>query len=208
VSDGHLDPWIVLDHASSLIALAQLEGCFGTTTGRIFSFILVVISCSAPPPSGVDGDLSLGGGFISLATSVRILIVDDFEPWRHFLCSFLQQYPAWQIICQASDGLEAIEKSRELQPDLILLDIGLPKLNGIEAARQIHRIASHSRILFFSENCCLDVVREALRVGGCGYVVKSDAAHDLLAAMEAVIANKQFVGSRFSACDFTQHPEA
>jgi len=130
---------------------------------------------------------------------VRILIVDDCEPWRRFLCSFLQQDPAWQIICEASDGLEAIEKSRELQPNLILLDIGLPKLNGIEAARQIHRIVPCSKILFLSENCCPDVVREALSLGGRGYVVKSDAASDLVAALEAVIANKQFVGRRFLA---------
>ena len=143
-----------------------------------------------------------------MAASVRILIVDDFEPWRRLLFFFLQRYPTWQIICEASDGLEAIEKSRELHPDLILLDIGLPKLNGIEAARHIRKIAPCSRILFLSENCCPDVVREALRAGGCGYVVKSDAAHDLMAAMEAVIDDKQFVGSRFSGYDLTAQPEA
>jgi DNA-binding NarL/FixJ family response regulator len=131
-----------------------------------------------------------------LATAVRILIVDDFEPWRRFFRSFLQQDPTWQIICEASDGLEAIDKSRELQPDLIVLDIGLPKLNGIEAARQIHRIAPCSRILFFSENCCPEVVQEALRVGGSGYVVKSDAAHDLLAALKAVMQDQLFISSR------------
>lgn len=134
---------------------------------------------------------------------VRILIVDDSEPWRHSLCSFLQHNPVWQIICEASDGLEAIEKSRELHPDLILLDIGLPKLNGIEAARQIRTVAPGSRILFLSENCCPEVVWEALHVGGCGYVVKSDAGSDLAAALEAVIANKRFVGRRFLAHDLS-----
>lgn len=128
---------------------------------------------------------------------VRILIVDDFEPWRQFLRSFVQQNPAWHIVSEASDGLEAIEKSRELQPDILVLDIGLPKLNGIEAARRIQKIAPNTKILFFSENCCADVVREAFRVGGRGYVVKSDAIDDLSAALEAVIANQQFVGSRF-----------
>jgi DNA-binding NarL/FixJ family response regulator len=134
---------------------------------------------------------------------VRILIVDDFEPWRRTLCSLLKEYPAWQVICEASDGLEAIEKSRELQPDLILLDIGLPGLNGIEAAQQIRIIAPCSRILFFSENCCPDTVREALRIGGHGYVVKSDAASDLIPALQAVMANKQFVGRRFRPQDLS-----
>jgi DNA-binding NarL/FixJ family response regulator len=140
---------------------------------------------------------------LSVAASVRILIVDDFEPWRRLLFFLLQQNPAWQIICEASDGLAAIEKTRELQPDLILLDIGLPKLNGIEAARQIRTIAPRSRILFLSENCRPAVVREALNVGRSGYVVKSDAASELFVAMEAVIANKQFVGRRFLALELS-----
>ncbi|MGB8886546.1 MAG: response regulator transcription factor [Candidatus Korobacteraceae bacterium] len=134
------------------------------------------------------------------AASVRILVVDDFEPWRRCLCSFLQKNPAWQIICEASDGLEAVEKSRELQPDLILLDVGLPTLNGIEAAKQIRKVSPRSKIVFLSENTCLEVVREALRVGGYGYVVKSDAAGDLVLALDAAIANQQFVGRRFLAC--------
>ena len=139
-----------------------------------------------------------------MAASVRILIVDDFEPWRRLLFFFLQQSPAWQIICEASDGLEAIEKTRELQPDLILMDIGLPKLNGIEAARQIRKIAPRSRILFLSENCSPEVVRAAFSAGGHGYVVKSDAAQDLLAAIQAVIGDKQFVGGRFSTQDLSR----
>jgi len=142
----------------------------------------------------------------SSSVSVRILVVDDFEPWRRFLSIFVQQNPAWQIICEASDGLEAIEKSRELQPDLILLDVGLPTLNGIEAAKQIRQVSPCSRVLFLSENTCPDVMREALRVGGCGYVVKSDASGDLVAALEAVIANKRFVGRRFVACDLSDQP--
>jgi DNA-binding NarL/FixJ family response regulator len=128
---------------------------------------------------------------------VRILIVDDYEPWRRFLYSFLQQNPAWQIVSEASDGLEAVEKSLELQPDLILLDIGLPELNGIEAARQIRKRAPTSRILFLTENSEPEIVREAFRAGGTGYVVKSDAGSELAGALEAVIANGQFVGRRF-----------
>jgi DNA-binding NarL/FixJ family response regulator len=130
--------------------------------------------------------------------SIRILIVDDYEPWRRTVFAMLQEYPHWQVICEASDGVEAVEKSKELQPDLVLLDVGLPRLNGIEAARQIYQIAPATKILFVSENLCPEVVQEALCIGARGYVVKSDAGHDLLAAVEAVIADKRFVSSRFA----------
>ncbi len=139
-----------------------------------------------------------------MATAMRILVVDDFEPWRRFLCRFLQECPGCQVICEASDGLQAIEKSRELQPDLILLDINLPKLNGIEVARQIRQLAPCSRILFCSENCCPEIVREAFRAGGRGYVVKSDAVHDLLPALDVVLQNRRFIGSRFASSQFPE----
>ncbi len=129
---------------------------------------------------------------------VRILIVDDCEPWRRMVLTLLQEYTNWQVICEASDGVEAVQKSEELQPDLILLDIGLPGLNGIEAARQICEIAPRSKILFLSENLCPAVVRAALCMGGHGYVAKSDAAHGLLAAAEVVTGDKQSVSSRFA----------
>lgn len=136
---------------------------------------------------------------------VRILVVDDFEPWRRFVSRFLQQNPAWQIICEASDGLKAIEESRRLQPDMILLDVGLPLLNGIEAAKQILKESPGTKILFLSENTSPDVVREALRVGGLGYVVKSDANRDLMAALEAVVVNERFVGGRFADLQTAGH---
>jgi DNA-binding NarL/FixJ family response regulator len=129
---------------------------------------------------------------------VRILIVDDCEAWRRMVITTFRELSDWQIIGEASDGLEAVRKSAELQPDLIVLDIGLPELNGIAAARKIREISPRSRILFLSENSCPDVVREAFRVGAAAYVVKSDAARDLLIAVEAVIGNKQFVNSRFA----------
>jgi DNA-binding NarL/FixJ family response regulator len=114
------------------------------------------------------------------------------------LFTLLQEYPGWQVICEASDGIEAVQKSEELQPDLILLDVGLPRLNGIEAARQIGEIAPRSKILFLSENLCPAVVQAALCIGARGYVAKCDAAHDLMAAMEAVLGDQQFVSRRFT----------
>jgi DNA-binding NarL/FixJ family response regulator len=111
----------------------------------------------------------------------------------------LQDHPVFQIVGEAADGLHAIQKSEGLQPDVVLLDIGLPKLNGIEVARQLCAIAPESKILFVSENQCPAVVQEALRGSGCarGYVVKSDAGRDLLPALEAVIQDEQFVSPEF-----------
>jgi DNA-binding NarL/FixJ family response regulator len=106
----------------------------------------------------------------------------------------LGRFPDWQVVCEASDGLAAIEKAQELKPDLILLDIGLPKLNGIETARQIRKLAPNSTILL-SANDDLEIAGKALDVGGSGYVVKSHAESDLLRAVQAAIQGKRFVSS-------------
>jgi DNA-binding NarL/FixJ family response regulator len=124
---------------------------------------------------------------------VQILVVDDYEPFSRFLHLKLQSRPELQIVGEASDGLQAVQKAEELQPDLILLDIGLPKLNGIEAARQIRKSAPQSRIIFVSQESCPDIVQEALSLGACGYVVKSEAEHDLLATVDAVLEGSQFL---------------
>lgn len=79
---------------------------------------------------------------------VRVLVVEDFEPFRRFVCSTLGQQPNFQVICEVSDGLEAVDKAEELQPTLIVLDIGLPRLSGIEAARRIRNLSPNSKILF------------------------------------------------------------
>lgn len=129
-------------------------------------------------------------------TIVRILLVDDFKPWRIFIPSILEKQADWCIVGEGSDGVEAVQKAEELKPDLILLDIGLPKLNGIEAARQIRQLAPNSKILFVSAIDSPNIAREALRVGAGGYVVKLDAGNELLKAMEAVMEGKQFVSSR------------
>ena len=100
-----------------------------------------------------------------------------------------------KVICEVSDGLDAVQKAEELKPDLILLDIGLPTLNGIEAARQIRKLAPDSKIIFLSQEPSVDVVREALSLGAWGYVVKTVAGNDLFAAVESVLLGKRFVSS-------------
>jgi DNA-binding NarL/FixJ family response regulator len=123
----------------------------------------------------------------------RVLVVDDYEPWRRHIKSALQASPRWQAVGEAADGLDAVQKAQALQPDLILLDVGLPELNGIEAARRILAVDPVRRILFLSENRSWDIVEAALGVGGPGYVLKSDAGRDLLSAMEAVVEGQRFI---------------
>jgi len=106
---------------------------------------------------------------------------------------------------EASDGLGALQKAQELQPDLIVLDIGLPSLNGIQAAHRIREASPKSKILFVSENRSFDVVEEALKTGASGYVVKSDAGSDLLLAVEAVLQGKRFVSASLAGDDLA-HP--
>ena len=108
----------------------------------------------------------------------------------------------------ASDGLEAVQKAKELQPDLILLDIGLPSLNGIEVARQIRKLSPESKILFVSQESSADVVQEALGTGALGFVFKSDAERELLEGVNAVRRGERFVSGRFAGHDFPEVSDA
>ena len=130
-----------------------------------------------------------------------ILVVDDYEPWLSFSKNIFQKESDLQVVGEASDGLEAVQKAKELQPDLILLDIGLPALNGIEAARRIRQVSPTSRILFMSENHSSDIANEALRTGAGGYVVKSDATSELLLAARAVLEGRHFLSASLAASD-------
>ena len=126
---------------------------------------------------------------------VRVLIVDDFDPWRAFVIQHLNEQAHVRVLGCATDGLEGVKKAEELQPDLILLDISLPKLNGIELARKVRKLVPKAKILFLSSNADPDVVRAAFCAGGAGYVLKVDAGGALQAGMEAVLVGKQFVSS-------------
>jgi DNA-binding NarL/FixJ family response regulator len=128
----------------------------------------------------------------------RVLIVDDYEPWRRELCSAIEANGRWLLVAEAADGASAVEQARALRPDLILLDVSLPSLNGIETAQRILAENPALRILFLSEHRSCEIVDAALGTGARGYVVKTDAARELLSAMEAVVGGRSFTSRSVS----------
>ena len=125
----------------------------------------------------------------------RILVVDDYKPWLRFISSELQKDSSLQAIGEVSDGQQAVQRAQELQPDLILLDIGLPTISGIQAARRIREVSPASKILFVTETRSPEIAEEALNTGASGYVLKSDAASELLPAIKAVLEGKRFISA-------------
>ena len=159
------------------------------------------------PPARLVSDLSVpecsnqtlvvGFGLVkgaSLETSFnRILVVDDYEPFRRFVCAHWKLDRNCRSLARQSDGFQAVQKAEELQPDLILLDIGLPTLNGIEAAHRISRLVPAAKILFVSQETDADVVAAVLSNGAKGYVRKQNASSELPSAVEAVLQGDRFV---------------
>jgi len=127
------------------------------------------------------------------SAACRILVVDDYEPWRRFVSSTLQEYPSVRVVGEATDGLEAIQRAAELNPYLALLDIHLPKLDGIKVADRLSHASPGTKILFTSQSNDPDLISAALSNGACGYVLKADAATDLLPAIEAALRGERFV---------------
>jgi DNA-binding NarL/FixJ family response regulator len=136
-------------------------------------------------------------GFLGrrLVSDFRILVADDHEVVRRGISSLLSNRAGWEVCAEASDGREAVEKTEKLRPDLVLLDLHMPNLNGMEAARQILRHNSQQRILVLTITDSEHMAQELLRVGVMGYVLKSDAATDLVAAVEALQQNRTFFNS-------------
>jgi DNA-binding NarL/FixJ family response regulator len=128
-------------------------------------------------------------------STVRILVVDDFELFRKLVVELLGIRPELQVVGEASDGLEALQKAVELRPDLILLDISLPSLNGIEVARQMRSLVPESKIIFLTQESSSDVLQEALSLGARGYVTKNMVRADLFAAVETVLSGITFVSN-------------
>ena len=132
---------------------------------------------------------------------IRLLVVDDFRLWRDCVKAHLEGHPDLQVTGFASDGLEALQKVEELQPDLVLLDIRLPKLGGIETARQILKLNPNCKIIFLTGYLHPEIVRAALEAGACGYVHKEDAPDELLASLQSVRVGNQYLSHSVTHLD-------
>jgi DNA-binding NarL/FixJ family response regulator len=124
--------------------------------------------------------------------TIRILLVDDHPIVRQGLKTLLEGHGGWEVIGEASDGAEAVEKAKELRPDVMVLDVTMPRMNGLEACRVLRNQAPQLEILFVTQHDSPQMMREALEAGARGYVVKSNAARDLLQAVEAVSQHRMF----------------
>jgi DNA-binding NarL/FixJ family response regulator len=133
---------------------------------------------------------------MSETSVIHVLVVEDHPVVRRAVCALLSGDPILNIVCETADGEQAVQKAEELQPDLILLDISLPGISGIEAARRIRRVSPKSGLIFLSQHDSLQMVKDALNVGGHGYVAKIDAGQELLKAIRSVREGKQFVSQR------------
>ena len=129
------------------------------------------------------------------SSSLRILVADSFEPWRRYVSSVLEQDQSLLIVGVASDGLEAVQKAIELAPDLVLLSVALPKLNGIETVKKISQAAPGVKLLFATQMVDADVMAEALRNGAHGYLWKMNAQGELLPAIRAILRGETFISS-------------
>jgi DNA-binding NarL/FixJ family response regulator len=129
---------------------------------------------------------------------VRVLVVEDFADWRGYIAEKLREIRQLTVIHFATDGLAAVRQAAELKPDLILMDIGLPGLNGIAAAKQIRKLVPDSKIIFVTAETSASVAEEALSLGAAGYVLKTAVDSDLLDAVEAVMSGNRFVSQHLS----------
>jgi DNA-binding NarL/FixJ family response regulator len=124
---------------------------------------------------------------------VRILVVDDHPIVRHGLRTLLGGRPEWEIVDEAEDGIEAVEKADRLKPDVVVLDVSMPRMDGLEACRRIRKSVPKSEVLIVTQHDSPQMMREALSAGARGYIVKCDAARDLLAALEALSQHRPFI---------------
>jgi DNA-binding NarL/FixJ family response regulator len=127
---------------------------------------------------------------------LRILLADDHEIVRRGLCSLLQNHEGWEVCGEATDGREAVEKAKQLRPDVVILDVGMPNLNGLDATRQLMQYDPNFKVIVLTITDSDQVIREALDAGARGFVLKSDAARDLVSAVEALQRKRMFFTPR------------
>jgi len=139
-------------------------------------------------------------------SKVSILVAEDNQLWRNFIARTLQIESSFEIICEVVDGLQAILIAEQRRPTIALLDLGLPRLNGLDAARSIRELAPSTKIVFLSDHRDVEVVKAALAVGS-GYVLKSDAADDLVTAIHSAIKGERVLSRQLAGLDITLDPE-
>ena len=130
--------------------------------------------------------------------TIRVLLADDYEPWRRCVSSLFVKHPEWQIVGEVSDGLEAVQQATDLKPDLVLLDLNLPKLNGVEAANRIRQSTPGTKIVFITAYRDTDAVETVSRNVAEGYVLKWEITRELVPAVEAVLWGGKFVSQRLT----------
>ena len=141
---------------------------------------------------------------------VRILIADDHEVVRRGLRALLEAQPDWEVVAEAVTGREAIEKAKQTTPDVAIIDVGMPELNGLEATRQVLKALPPTEVLILTMHESEQIVREVLDAGARGYVLKSDAGRDLVAAVEALCQHRTFFSSKISEMllnSYLRHPD-
>jgi DNA-binding NarL/FixJ family response regulator len=126
---------------------------------------------------------------------IRVLVVDDHKDWRKLIFSLLQEDPAFEIVGEALDGVRAVQMADEMQPMVILLDIGLPRLNGIQAGAWIQKLAPDAKIIFVSQEFDPEIIDAAMRINAAGFVLKSDIAGALIPAVHAAIRDEKFMSN-------------
>src|ERR1035438_2804348 len=131
-----------------------------------------------------------------MVMNLRILLADDHEIVRRGLCELLQKHEGWEVCGEACDGREAVEMAKQLKPDVVILDIGMPYLNGLDATRQLRQHDPHFKVIILTLTDSDQVIREALDAGARGFVLKSDAARDLVTAVEALQSKRMYFTPR------------
>lgn len=137
-----------------------------------------------------------------IRAQARILLVDDYRPFLDFISSLLREQPNVEIVGEVQDGFDAVLQAQRLEPDFIFLDIGLPGLNGIQAARQIRNAVPTAKIIFVTNEGSPEVVQEALELGACGYILKVHAARDVTTAANVVLSGERFLSNALTEIPF------